>query len=370
MSFQIVKGDIFQYSADTIVLPANPKPVVGNGLDALIYEKAGKSELLDARKRIGDLEFGQCAITGAYRLSDQYQYIIHCVSPDYDDGEGDADQLLKSCYQNALELAYSKRCKSIVFPLLSTGALHFPKERAQNIAEGVCHLFVVDHEIDVKLVIYQKKRLSRKEMDDLTTYITENSYHNLDEKEYERIKNLPEEREEHQLLELMKKQIERKKFDEEREKYYLQRRNGRAMEGKTLEEVLKEKRSTKSFETVLAELRDKHNVENNNQLCARINMKCATLSRICTESRKSVNRDHIWMIAYGLGITEFKEVDDLLIAAGLDATPYTAEAELRERVLEFGIKNHWNLFKVNDALEEKKMDALVFHVKEDDRDKC
>ena len=63
MSFRIIRNDITRVKADAIVNTANPKPVIGSGTDSAIYQAAGKTELLTARKKIGSLRPGQAAET-------------------------------------------------------------------------------------------------------------------------------------------------------------------------------------------------------------------------------------------------------------------------------------------------------------------
>ena len=78
MPFHIVRNDIAVMAADAIVNTANPMPVIGDGVDAAIHEKAGP-ELLAARKAIGKLAPGECAVTPAFGLS--ANYVIHVVGP-------------------------------------------------------------------------------------------------------------------------------------------------------------------------------------------------------------------------------------------------------------------------------------------------
>ena len=77
MAFQIIRNDITKVSADAIVNTANPEPVIGGGTDYAIHKAAG-SELLEARKKIGNIYTGQSVATPAYQLS--AKYVLHGVS--------------------------------------------------------------------------------------------------------------------------------------------------------------------------------------------------------------------------------------------------------------------------------------------------
>ena len=78
MPFQIVRNDITNMQVDAIVNTANPKPVIGYGVDAGIHQKAGP-KLLEARQKIGSIPVGDAAITPGFDLS--AKYVIHAVGP-------------------------------------------------------------------------------------------------------------------------------------------------------------------------------------------------------------------------------------------------------------------------------------------------
>ena len=65
MPFEIVRNDITKMRVDAIVNTANPRPVIGSGVDALIHRAAGP-ELLAARERIGRIGVGEAAITSGF----------------------------------------------------------------------------------------------------------------------------------------------------------------------------------------------------------------------------------------------------------------------------------------------------------------
>ena len=102
MLFEIVRNDLTNMQVDAIVNAANPRPVIGYGLDAGIHQKAGE-QLLIARKEIGDIAFGDAVITPAFKLDSRY--VIHAVSPIWQGGQKMETALLESCYTKSLQLA-------------------------------------------------------------------------------------------------------------------------------------------------------------------------------------------------------------------------------------------------------------------------
>ena len=68
MPFSIIRNDITKIKADAIVNTANPRVAVGTGVDAAIYEAAGREKLLAARETIGELRPGEAGITSAFDL--------------------------------------------------------------------------------------------------------------------------------------------------------------------------------------------------------------------------------------------------------------------------------------------------------------
>lgn len=173
MPFEIVRNDITKMTVDAIVNTANPKPVIGSGTDAGIHAKAGP-ELLEARKKIGNIPVGNSAITPGYGLD--AKYVIHTVGPVWQGGEYDEENLLRQCYDSALKLALKYHCQSIAFPLISTGNYGFPKDRALQIAIQAFSSFLLEHEMPIYLVVFHQDafRLSEKLFNRVASYIDEN----------------------------------------------------------------------------------------------------------------------------------------------------------------------------------------------------
>lgn len=172
MPFEIVRNDITNMEVDAIVNAANPRPIIGYGVDSGVHKKAG-DQLLVARKKIGDIAFGEAAITPAFNLS--AKYVIHAVSPIWQEGKKNEAQLLENCYVNSLQLALENKCESIAFPLLSAGNHGFPKDLALQTAINVFSKFLMKHEMQIYLVVFGKQSfaLSEKLFHSVQSYIDE-----------------------------------------------------------------------------------------------------------------------------------------------------------------------------------------------------
>ena len=142
MAIKYVRADITTLKVDAIVNSANPLPVIGAGCDSAIYQAAGKQRLLAQRKKIGSIDVGDAAATSGFDLC---RIIIHTVGPNWIDGEHGEFEALRSCYQKSLDLAYKEQCRSIAFPLISTGVYGFPKDEALNIAVSEINDFLMKH---------------------------------------------------------------------------------------------------------------------------------------------------------------------------------------------------------------------------------
>ena len=177
MSFKILRNNITKVPADAIVNTANPMPAVGRGTDTAVYEAAGWNKLLAARKEIGVIERGQSAWTPAFNLKKHgVKYIIHTIGVFYQDGNHGEKEILRSCYKTALKTAVELNCKSVAIPLLATGNYRFPKDLALQIAVDEISRFLLEHEVDVLLVVYDKEsyKISERLFDDVEDFLFDN----------------------------------------------------------------------------------------------------------------------------------------------------------------------------------------------------
>ena len=153
MPFKIVRNDLTKMQVDAIVNTANPRPVVGAGTDAGIHAKAGPG-LLAARQKIGALDVGEAAITPGFDLD--AAYVIHTVGPVWRGGQYGEESSLRRCYRASLELAAQYGCKSVAFPLISSGIFGYPKDRALRVAVDTIGEFLMEHDMTVYLVVFTR----------------------------------------------------------------------------------------------------------------------------------------------------------------------------------------------------------------------
>ena len=184
MPFRIIRNDITKVEADVIVNTANPYPMIGRGTDSAVYAAAGVEALLAEREKIGEIEPGGAAATPAFAL--KARYIIHTVGPSWEGGGSGEREILRACYRNTLALAAELKAESIAFPLIATGIYGFPKDEALSIALSEINRFLLAHEMDVILVVFDRKsfELSGRLAGKIEEYIDEHSVGQRRESEY------------------------------------------------------------------------------------------------------------------------------------------------------------------------------------------
>ena len=174
MPLKIVRNDISKVKADAIVNSANKNPICGGGAEYHIYNAAGYDDLLKAREQVGPLKVAQVAVTPAFAL--EAKYIIHTVGPKWKGGDSGEALALANCYRGALDKAQQLGCQSIAFPLISSGVFKFPKDSALRIALDAIGEFLQTNEMDVMLVVFDRKafEVSEELSNDIQAFIDDN----------------------------------------------------------------------------------------------------------------------------------------------------------------------------------------------------
>lgn len=174
MPLEIIRNDITKMHVDAVVNAANTALKMGGGVCGAIFSAAGAEELQAECDSIGTCKVGEAVMTSGYSLP--AQHIIHTVGPFWRGGSSGEAQLLHNCYTNSLTLALQHGCESIAFPLISSGIYGYPKDQALQIAISAISEFLLNHEMNVHLVVYDKKAfmLSAKLFSAIEKYIDDN----------------------------------------------------------------------------------------------------------------------------------------------------------------------------------------------------
>ncbi|MBQ1930834.1 MAG: macro domain-containing protein, partial [Lachnospiraceae bacterium] len=171
MPFQIVHNDITKMNTDIIVNAANSALQPGGGVCGAIFRVAGIQLLAAECETKAPCSTGSAVITGAYDMP--VKYIIHAVGPVWRGGTHHERELLAGAYRSALELAREYQCQSIAFPLISAGIYGYPKDQALAVAISTISEFLLQYEMDVYLVVFDRSavQLSEQLFADVQHYV-------------------------------------------------------------------------------------------------------------------------------------------------------------------------------------------------------
>lgn len=162
IDLELVVGDIARQDGfDAVVNAANAELRSGGGVAGALHRAAGPG-LEEECRPLAPIRPGDAVITSGHNLPNPW--VIHCLGPVYGRDEP-ADELLASCYREALRLAEEKGLRSVALPAISTGAFGFPTEAAARIALGT----VLDEApglrtvVRVRFVLYDQAALDLHE---------------------------------------------------------------------------------------------------------------------------------------------------------------------------------------------------------------
>lgn len=155
---KLLIGDITQENADAIVNAANSQLAAGAGVDGAIRAKAGPSVSQQLAQEYPDgCPTGSAVITAAGQLP--ARNVIHAVGPIWRDGESEEERLLRSAYQNVLQIASDRGLRSVAFPAISAGIYGYPMPEAAIVALQAVRDFQSDGglPVEVRFVLFEQE---------------------------------------------------------------------------------------------------------------------------------------------------------------------------------------------------------------------
>lgn len=326
MPLNIIRNDITKVNADAIVNAANSSLLGGGGVDGAIHFAAGP-ELLEECRTLGGCKVGQAKITKGYKLP--AKYVIHTVGPVWQGGQDNEEKQLADCYKNSLALAKDYNLDSIAFPLISSGAYGYPKDKAFKIAISTIGDFLLDNEITVFLVVYDKASpiLSEKLFSTINKYIDENY---IEEQKFE-IRRVKED------LQIRESNLYESNYPVVEAPSYLKRSK------RSLEALVNNRDETFS-ETLLRLIDEKNMTDAETYKKSNIDRKLFSKIRNDVDYKPSKHT----AIAFAIGLRlNLKETNELLLKAGY-ALSNSSKFDI---IIQYFINNgSYSIFEINETL--------------------
>ncbi|MBP1744998.1 MAG: hypothetical protein H6Q58_1976 [Firmicutes bacterium] len=345
MPMEIIRNDITKMEVDAVVNASNTELKMGGGVCGAVFAAAGAEALKAECESIGGCVVGEAVITSGFGLP--ARYIIHTVGPVWRGGGCREEELLQSCYRKALSLAAENGCKSVAFPLIASGIYGYPKDRALQGAIAAVSEFLMEHEMKVYLVVYDRKafELSEKLFSSVKKYIDDNY---VDEHLERRRRSDRGNVSLNRFIECDSSQFEISDicFDAETAPPKLKKRR--------LEDVLAQMDET--FSDSLLRLIDEKGMTDV-ETYKRANIDRKLFSKIRSSNDYKPNKKTALSLAISLGLN-LDETHDLLAKAGF-ALSHSSRFDL---IVEYFIQEgSCNIFEVNEALFKFVEDTLSSH---------
>ena len=331
MPLEIVRNDITKMKVDAIVNAANESLLGGGGVDGAIHRAAGSGLLAECRT-LGGCKTGKARITGGYNLP--AKYVIHTVGPIYDDVKHGEKALLESCYRESLTLARENNCETVAFPLISSGVYGYPKDQALKVAIDVISDFLLENEMTVYIVIFDKAayKISEKLFSDIAEYIDDNYVDEHTDYSRERIRM--------NALPSMAPRARRKKSDGD----FFEMCDCKAM---LAEDDLdaKLKQIDESFSQMLLRKIDEKGMTDS-ECYKKANIDRKLFSKIRSDVHYKPSKPTALAFAISLELS-LAETEDMLRKAGF-ALSHSNKFDI---IIEYFIsKGNYNIFEINEAL--------------------
>ena len=334
MPLQIIRQDITKMRVDAIVNTTNEEMIGYSGVDLAIHTIAGAG--LDAEcAKLAPLGLGQAKISGAYGLP--CKYVIHTSGPVWRGGLVGESIILRSCYIESLKLAVKNGCRSIAFPLISSGVYGYPKDQVLKFAIQTITEFLFDHELTVYLCVFDKESysFSQKLFSDIQEFINDEYVDEHDEDFYEAFDGSIDEIPMAKCLQApmcADAMIPRK-------------RETSSAAGKSLREYMKQ--MDRSFQEMLFDLIDESGMTDV-ECYKKANVDKRTFSKI--KSNKDYKPSKQTVIAFAISLQlDMDTTQELLATAGFTLS----RSKVFDKIIRYFIHNgNYDIFEINEALFE------------------
>lgn len=328
MPLQIIRQDITKMRVDAIVNTTNEEMVGYSGVDLAVHTAAGKE--LDAEcQRLAPLGLGQAQITGGYNLP--CKYVIHTSGPVWRGGLQSESILLRSCYIECLRLAVASGCRSIAFPLISSGVYGYPKDQVLKFAIQTITEFLFEHELTVYVCVFDKDSYSFSQtlFRDIQAFI-DDAY--ADEHDADFYNTPPADK---GLIECCQAPLPLASRELSDDSATL----------KSLDEYMRD--MDKNFQEKLFELIDKSGMSDV-QCYKNANVDKRIFSKI--KSNKDYRPSKQTAIAFAISLKlDLEATQELLATAGLTLS----KSNVFDKIIRYFIQNgNYNVFEINEALFE------------------
>ena len=328
MPLQIIRQDITKMRVDAIVNTTNEEMIGYSGVDLAVHKVAG-SELDKECANLPPLGLGQAVITSGYNLPSKY--VIHTSGPVWKGGLQGESIILRSCYVESLKLAVKNGCKSIAFPLISSGEYQYPKEQVLKFAIQTITEFLFDNELMVYICVFDKESysFSRQLFDDIQDFINDEYIEDFYEEIYE---------EEIDESPIVARCCQASMMMEDLEEPH-------SAKGLSLQDYIKQ--MDKSFQEMLFDLIDRSGMTDV-ECYKRANVDKRTFSKI--KSNKNYRPSKQTVIAFAISLQlDLEETQALLATVGFTLS----KSNVFDKIIRYFIHNrNYNVFEINEALFE------------------
>ena len=334
MPLQILRQDITKMRVDAIVNTTNEEMIGYSGVDLAIHTIAGAE--LDAEcAKLAPLGLGQAKLSGAYGLP--CKCVIHTSGPVWRGGLVGESIILRSCYIESLKLAVKSGCRSVAFPLISSGVYGYPKDQVLKFAIQTITEFLFDHELTVYLCVFDKESysFSQKLFSDIQEFINDEYVDEHDEDFYENFDDSIDEMP-------MAKCIQAPMCADAMMPC---KRETSSDAGKSLREYMKQ--MDRSFQEMLFDLIDESGMTDV-ECYKKANVDKRTFSKI--KSNKDYKPSKQTVIAFAISLQlDMDTTQELLATAGFTLS----RSKVFDKIIRYFIHNsNYDIFEINEALFE------------------